>query len=164
MNEQWEAWHDPSGILRGGALAVDNFRRAGRDAAAVARALAEIVNEVQAVNSVFVSASLPVSVNNQGTFLNQVYMGMFRPDGSGNPLTKHAAFLNVPCPTCGKPSRRALIAEETRAFMAGQREARLAPTIRTLRARGSGRWSMSTATTRSRWRRGRERWWPSSAC
>lgn len=28
------------------------------------------------------------------------------PDGSGNPLTKHAAFLNVPCPTCGKPSRR----------------------------------------------------------
>jgi len=28
------------------------------------------------------------------------------PDGSGNPLNKHAAFLNVPCPTCGKPSRR----------------------------------------------------------
>jgi type IV pilus assembly protein PilY1 len=58
---------------------------AGRDAASVARAIAEIVNEVQAVNSVFVSASLPVSVNNQGTFLNQVYMGMFRPDGSGQP-------------------------------------------------------------------------------
>jgi len=28
------------------------------------------------------------------------------PDGSCNPLGKHAAFLNVPCPTCGKPSRR----------------------------------------------------------
>jgi len=28
------------------------------------------------------------------------------PDGSGNPLNKHAAFLNVPCPTCGKPARR----------------------------------------------------------
>lgn len=28
------------------------------------------------------------------------------PDGSGNPLNKHAAFLNVPCPTCGKASRR----------------------------------------------------------
>ncbi len=28
------------------------------------------------------------------------------PDGSCNPLTKHAAFLNVPCPTCGQPSRR----------------------------------------------------------
>ncbi|MDP3820599.1 MAG: leucine--tRNA ligase [Burkholderiales bacterium] len=28
------------------------------------------------------------------------------PDGSGNPLNKHAAFLNVACPTCGQPARR----------------------------------------------------------
>ncbi len=28
------------------------------------------------------------------------------PDGSGNPLKTHAAFLNVPCPTCGKPAQR----------------------------------------------------------
>ena len=28
------------------------------------------------------------------------------PDGSGNPLARHAAFLNVPCPTCGRPARR----------------------------------------------------------
>ena len=28
------------------------------------------------------------------------------PDGSGNPLNKHAAFLNCPCPKCGKPARR----------------------------------------------------------
>lgn len=28
------------------------------------------------------------------------------PDGSGNPLNKHEAFLNVACPTCGKPARR----------------------------------------------------------
>ena len=28
------------------------------------------------------------------------------PDGSGNPLNKCAAFLNVPCPACGKPARR----------------------------------------------------------
>ena len=28
------------------------------------------------------------------------------PDGSGNPLNKNAGFLNVACPTCGKPSRR----------------------------------------------------------
>jgi leucyl-tRNA synthetase len=28
------------------------------------------------------------------------------PDGSGNPLNKCAAFLNVACPTCGKPARR----------------------------------------------------------
>ena len=39
-----------------------------------------IFSEIQAVNSVFASVSLPVSVNTEGTFLNQVYIGMFRPD------------------------------------------------------------------------------------
>ncbi|MGB8338923.1 MAG: leucine--tRNA ligase [Burkholderiales bacterium] len=28
------------------------------------------------------------------------------PDGSGNPLNKHATFLHCPCPKCGKPARR----------------------------------------------------------
>jgi leucyl-tRNA synthetase len=28
------------------------------------------------------------------------------PDGTGNPLNKHAAFLNVGCPQCGRPARR----------------------------------------------------------
>ncbi len=28
------------------------------------------------------------------------------PDGSGNPLNKHEAFLNCACPSCGKPARR----------------------------------------------------------
>ncbi len=28
------------------------------------------------------------------------------PDGSGNPLAKRSDFLDVPCPTCGKPARR----------------------------------------------------------
>ncbi|MBK1779849.1 leucine--tRNA ligase [Advenella sp. WQ 585] len=28
------------------------------------------------------------------------------PDGSGNPLNKHEAFLSCSCPTCGKPARR----------------------------------------------------------
>ena len=49
------------------------------------KSLLEIFNEIQAVNSVFASASLPVSVNARGTYLNQVYMGMFRPDGDANP-------------------------------------------------------------------------------
>lgn len=44
-----------------------------------------ILNEVQAVNSVFSSASLPVSVNAQGTYLNQIFLGMFRPDASASP-------------------------------------------------------------------------------
>jgi type IV pilus assembly protein PilY1 len=48
-------------------------------------AFSSILTEIQGVNSVFVSASLPVSVNTQGTFLNQVFVGMFRPDESGSP-------------------------------------------------------------------------------
>lgn len=48
-------------------------------------ALDTILNEVQAVDSVFSSASLPVSVNAQGTYLNQVFLGMFRPDASASP-------------------------------------------------------------------------------
>ncbi|HEX4859023.1 MAG TPA: hypothetical protein VFV17_08385 [Usitatibacteraceae bacterium] len=48
-------------------------------------ALNQIFNEVQAVNSAFVSATLPVSVNVRGTNLNQVYIGLFRPDGEKLP-------------------------------------------------------------------------------
>lgn len=48
-------------------------------------AITKILNEVQAVNSVFSSATLPVSVNAQGTYRNQIYLGMFRPDPSGSP-------------------------------------------------------------------------------
>jgi type IV pilus assembly protein PilY1 len=51
----------------------------------VKNALFTILNEIQAVNSVFSSASLPVSVNAQGTYLNQIFLGMFRPDASANP-------------------------------------------------------------------------------
>lgn len=46
----------------------------------ISNALKSIFSEIQSVNSVFASVSLPVSVNTQGTYLNQVYVGMFRPD------------------------------------------------------------------------------------
>lgn len=54
-------------------------------ASEVKTAFDTILNEIQAVNSVFSSASLPVSVNAQGTYLNQIFLGMFRPDASANP-------------------------------------------------------------------------------
>jgi type IV pilus assembly protein PilY1 len=41
--------------------------------------------KVATVDSVFASTALPVATNAQGTFLNQVYVGMFRPDGSFRP-------------------------------------------------------------------------------
>ncbi|WP_052659185.1 PilC/PilY family type IV pilus protein [Pseudomonas sp. LFM046] len=62
--------------------------------------LATIMAEIQSVNSVFASVSLPVSVNTQGTYLNQVFIGMFRPDKDalprwhGNLKQYKLAFLN----------------------------------------------------------------------
>jgi len=57
----------------------------GNGGASVADALGRIFSEIQAVNSVFASVSLPVSVNTEGTYLNQVYIGMFRPDRDAFP-------------------------------------------------------------------------------
>lgn len=48
-------------------------------------AIKKVFNAIQAGNSVFASPSLPASVNSQGTYLNQVFMGMFRPDEQGRP-------------------------------------------------------------------------------
>lgn len=43
-------------------------------------AIEKALSEIQSVNSAFASASLPVSVNAQGTYLNQIFIGMFRPE------------------------------------------------------------------------------------
>ena len=43
-------------------------------------ALDMILGEIVAVNSVFAAASLPVSMNAESAYLNQVFIGMFRPD------------------------------------------------------------------------------------
>lgn len=66
----------------------------------IADAINSILSEIQSVNSVFASVSLPVSVNTQGTYLNQVFVGMFRPDGDSMPRWKgnlkqyKMAFIN----------------------------------------------------------------------
>ncbi|HXD42083.1 MAG TPA: pilus assembly protein PilY [Ramlibacter sp.] len=48
-------------------------------------AMNEAISKILAVNSVFAAVSLPVSVNTQGSYLNQVYVGMFRPQDSFMP-------------------------------------------------------------------------------
>jgi type IV pilus assembly protein PilY1 len=45
----------------------------------------DVFLKVATVDSVFASTALPVATNAQGTFLNQVYVGMFRPDGEFRP-------------------------------------------------------------------------------
>lgn len=57
----------------------------GDTGAAIADALNKIFEEVQAINSVFASSTLPVSVSVRGNYLNQVYMGVFRPDANSSP-------------------------------------------------------------------------------
>lgn len=57
----------------------------GNSGNAIVDALNQIFNEIQSVNSVFASTTLPVSVNVRGTHLNQVYIGMFRPDSDKAP-------------------------------------------------------------------------------
>ena len=58
---------------------------AASSASDVATAIQNIMNQVESVNTVFASVSLPISVNVQGTNLNQVYIGMFRPDNQWRP-------------------------------------------------------------------------------
>jgi type IV pilus assembly protein PilY1 len=48
-------------------------------------AIQDAVTQIMAVNTVFAAVSLPVSVNTQGTYLNQVFIGMFRPDENSRP-------------------------------------------------------------------------------
>jgi len=55
------------------------------DTANITAAIETALSEILAVNSVFASVSLPASANTQSTFLNQVFIGMFRPDASALP-------------------------------------------------------------------------------
>lgn len=56
-----------------------------KDEAAILAALREIIIEIQSVNSVFASASLPINATNRSQNENQVFIGMFRPDGDAKP-------------------------------------------------------------------------------
>lgn len=53
--------------------------------AAIINALRQILIEIQSVNTVFASASLPINATNRSQNENQVFIGMFRPDGAANP-------------------------------------------------------------------------------
>ena len=59
--------------------------RAASNVAELTKFLLNIFNSIEAANSVFASASLPISVNAQGTYKNQVFVGSFRPDKLARP-------------------------------------------------------------------------------
>ena len=71
-----------SGVSNGKYTAVSSSTGSGQQ---ISDALAADLSEMQSVNSVFASVSLPVSVNTQGSYLDRVFIGMFRPDPSAAP-------------------------------------------------------------------------------
>jgi type IV pilus assembly protein PilY1 len=72
-------------LLQSGALAGGGEYALGQDGQSVLKAILSALRKMQPVNSVFAAVTLPVSVNVRGTFLNQVYMGQFRPDANARP-------------------------------------------------------------------------------
>lgn len=58
---------------------------AAKNEDAILQSLREILIDVQSVNSVFTSASVPINATNRAQYENQVYIGMFRPDGDSRP-------------------------------------------------------------------------------
>ncbi|MEP6702732.1 MAG: PilC/PilY family type IV pilus protein, partial [Betaproteobacteria bacterium] len=91
------ALHDPladgensSGYASGRALIRNAAIQGGgkyfdaTDVSSLTAAIRGVFAEAQSVSAVFASASLPASVNAVGTFANEVYMAMFRPE-AGSP-------------------------------------------------------------------------------
>ncbi|NJD24403.1 MAG: hypothetical protein FIB06_03255 [Betaproteobacteria bacterium] len=61
------------------------YQKTDGQEANIKAALDKAFKEIAAVNSVFASSTLPINVNVRGTFLNQVYMGVFRPEAQASP-------------------------------------------------------------------------------
>jgi type IV pilus assembly protein PilY1 len=68
-----------------GGVGGSGYVQVGGDLYKLVNAFKGILLEVAAVDSVFTATTLPVSTTTQGTYLNQVFVGMFRPDAQFNP-------------------------------------------------------------------------------
>lgn len=68
-----------------GGVGGSAYVEVGGDLYKLVKAFKGILLEVAAVDSVFSATTLPVSTTTQGTFLNQVFVGMFRPDAQFSP-------------------------------------------------------------------------------
>jgi type IV pilus assembly protein PilY1 len=76
---------DYSGLLKNTAAEGGGKYFETRNTAELVAALNAALSEMIANNSVFASVSLPVTVTTQGFYLNQVFIGMFRPDTNALP-------------------------------------------------------------------------------
>lgn len=68
-----------------GGVGPAGYLEVGGDLAALVEAFKTVLTNIAAVDNVFTAATLPVSTTTQGTYLNQVFVGMFRPDANYRP-------------------------------------------------------------------------------
>jgi len=68
-----------------GGIGATGYLNVGGDLAALVDAFKDILINIASVDSVFTATTLPVSTTTQGTFLNQIFVGMFRPDANASP-------------------------------------------------------------------------------
>ena len=79
-NNQPDAWQ--TSLLKSMATnGKGDYFEVGGDLYDLILSFTSFFQSISATNTAFSSAALPVSVNTQGTYLNNVYIGMFRPNG-----------------------------------------------------------------------------------
>jgi type IV pilus assembly protein PilY1 len=82
-NEQQNVSH--SKVLQRAARVAGGEYFAVKNQADIEIAIKKILAQINAINTTFAAASLPISATNRSQNLNQVFIGMFRPDGSAKP-------------------------------------------------------------------------------
>lgn len=77
----WSALLNSAATVSGGTY----FDVSSADSDALEEAIGQVFSDIQAVDSAFASVALPQSTDGQGSYLNQVFISMFRPDKTGAP-------------------------------------------------------------------------------
>jgi type IV pilus assembly protein PilY1 len=68
-----------------GGVGPSGYLEVGGDLVGLVEAFKAVLTNIASVDSVFTATTLPVSTTTQGTYLNQIFVGMFKPDANGNP-------------------------------------------------------------------------------
>lgn len=106
-----------SSMASNGGTGVSGSFTVGGDLGALVDAFKRIFTQIASVSSSFASAALPISANTQGTYLNQVFVGMFRPiesalpRWSGNLKQYQFALQTITDPDSGISRRELFLAD-----------------------------------------------------
>lgn len=68
-----------------GGIGPSGYFQVNGDITGMMRSITKILINIAAIDSVFTATSLPVSTTTQGSYLNQLFIGMFRPDENARP-------------------------------------------------------------------------------